>query len=239
MSTRSHRRNGSQSSNDPTGNGANSSASIPPTVTSNTDPANDNGLDTMITVQQHTDVTTVLTQFNTMSENLNHQFTSMSQNFNQQLSTQYNVIQSLLQTIKANQAQVTTTQTQVGTVSQSITAIENQLASIQNQASTFVATTKIQDIEKEIQNLQVTKMPDPKIASLEQDVKDLQLALPSASKSTYKPKITDVSTIIMPAKPQFELASKTVKLKDLHNALNALTFSSDTIAHIKHMYARI
>ena len=43
----------------------------------------------------------------------------------------------------------------------------------------------------------------------------------------------------MPAKPQFELASKTVNLKNLHNALMALTFSSDTIAHIKHMYARI
>ena len=82
-------------------------------------------------------------------------------------------------------------------------------------------------------------MPDPKIASLEQDVKDLQLALPTGSKSNYKPKITDVSTITMPAKPQFELASKTVKLKDLHNALMALTFSSDTIAHIKHMYVRI
>ena len=61
MSTRSHRHNGSQSSNDPTGNGPNSGAGIPPTVTSNTDPANDNGLDAMIPVQQHTDVTTVLT----------------------------------------------------------------------------------------------------------------------------------------------------------------------------------
>ena len=43
----------------------------------------------------------------------------------------------------------------------------------------------------------------------------------------------------MPTKPQYELASKVVKLKDLHNSLMALTLTSDTIAHIKHMYVRI
>ena len=149
--------------------------------------------DSLISVQHTADMVTVMTHFNTMGENLNHQFYTMSENFNQQLSTQYSVIQSLLETIKVYQAQVNTNQAQVTTASQLITNIETQLTSIQNQASTFVANSKIQDLEKEIQNLKLATAPDPQITSLQQDAKDLQLALP-----TYLPVLNPTISKILP-----------------------------------------
>ena len=132
-----------------------------------------------------------------------------------------------------------TTQAQIITASQSITNIENQLNSIQTQASNFAANSKIQDIEKELQNIRLANAHDPKSVSLQQDAKDLQLALPNTTKSFNRPKITDVTTIGLPAKPQYELAPKVEKLKDLHNSSMALTFTSDTISNITHMHVRI
>ena len=90
-----------------------------------------------------------------------------------------------------------------------------------------------------INKLQLATAPKPKILSLDQDIKDLQLALSATKKSFARPKITDVSTIIIPVQPTFELKSKTVKLKDSHYSLMALTFTSDKISAIQNMYACI
>ena len=200
--THAHCRTHSQTSDEETGNDANLDPNAPPIVTLRTDPQVDTTDDSLIPVQHTVNTDTVLTHFNTMSDNFNHQFSLMSENFNQQLSTQYSVIQSLLEATKTNQAQVNTTQAQVTTSSQPITNIETQLTSIQNQAFTFKANSKVQDLEKEIQNLQLATAPDPQIISLQQDVKDLQLALPTISKSSNKPNVTDVSTITILTKPQ-------------------------------------
>ena len=54
-----------------------------------------------------------------------------------------------------------------------------------------------------------------------------------------KPKITDMSTIAIPVRPQYELATKSVKLKDLVNSLSVITFSSDEVKDVKHAYSKI
>ena len=157
-----HRRTRSTTSDDETGNGANYCFTSPLIVTSINDPDiydSDHGLIPAPSQQ----ITHIM---------MSH-FTTIGENFNQQLSARYSVIQSLLETIKANRSQLTTTQTKVTTASQSITNIENQPTSFQHQTSNFVANSKIQDIEKEVQTLHAANTPDPKIASLEQEVKDL------------------------------------------------------------------
>lgn len=67
---------------------------------------------------------------------------------------------------------------------------------------------------------------------------DLRLALP-AKKVPNAPRIANVTTIQLPVKAQFDQASKTVKLKDLVNALSAITFSSDEIKDVKQCYLQI
>lgn len=79
---------------------------------------------------------------------------------------------------------------------------------------------------------------DSKVSSLEQDLADLRLALP-VKKTPNAPRIADVSAIKIPVKAQFELASKTVKLKDLVNALSNITFPSDEIKDVKNTYSQI
>ena len=143
-----------------------------------------------------------------------------------------NMINTLIGSIQA-------TQTQIATTAQSISTLENQFSIYRQEASNFAANSSIANIENAINKLQLATVPNPKISSLEQDIKDLQLALPATKKSFARPKITDVSTIIIPVWPNFELKSKTVKLKDLHNSLMTLTFTSDKVAAIKNMYARI
>ena len=106
-------------------------------------------------------------------------------------------------------------------------------------ASIFTIGTSIANLENEISKLQLATVPNPKILALDQDIKDLQLALPATEKSFARPKITDVSTIVIPVQPTFELKSKSVKLKDLHNSLMTLTFTSDKISAIKHIYDHI
>ena len=48
-----------------------------------------------------------------------------------------------------------------------------------------------------------------------------------------------MTTKTTPVLPDFQLASKTIELKDLHNSLMSLKFTSDKIADVKHMYFMI
>ena len=98
--------------------------------------------------------------------------------------------------------------------------------------------SKVLALEKEITDPRSICAPDSKVQSLEQDIADLKLAVP-VKKIANKPVITDVSVIQLPVRPQFELASKSVKLKDLVNSLNSLSFPSDEIKDIKHVYSQI
>ena len=163
---------------------------------------------------------------------LTTQISTMQDHFNQQFANQLNMINTLIGSIQA-------THTQIATTTQSVSNLENQFSDYRNEASTFATDATIANLKTEISKLQLATTPDPKISTLEQSIKDLQLALPSTKKSFARPQITDVSTIVLPIQPTFELKSKTVKLKDLHNSLMALTFTSDNISAIKHMYARI
>ena len=92
MSTRSHRRNGSQSSNDVTGNGAIPGTGNPPIVTSATGHDIETTVETLIPIHHRTDMASVLTHFNTMSETFNTQFTTMSDNI--QPAAVYSVLYS-------------------------------------------------------------------------------------------------------------------------------------------------
>ena len=163
---------------------------------------------------------------------LTTQISVMQDHFNQQFANQLNMINTLIGSIQ-------TTQTQVATTAQSISALETQFSTCRHEATTFATDTSIANLENEINKLQLANGHNQNLTSLEQGVKDLRLALPATKKSFSRPKITDVSTIVIQVQPTYELKSKTVKLKDLHNSLMALTFTSDKISAMKHMYARI
>ena len=116
--------------------------------------------------------------------------------------------------------------------------LEQKFTNLSIDSSSLAPDSKVLALEKEVTDLRAICAPDSKVQSLEQDISDLRVALP-ARKAPNKPSITDISIIQLPVRPQFELASKTVKLKDLVNSLNSLSFSSDEIKDIKHTYSQI
>ena len=104
--------------------------------------------------------------------------------------------------------------------------------------TSYAQDDKVASIEQDLADLKLAIPPTNKVASIEQDLADLKLAIPPPKKRN-KPSITDLSTVPAPPQSTFLLASKTVKLMDLHNTLIHLKFKSDSIDHIKHMYAML
>ena len=150
--------------------------------------------------------------------------------------------QQVLTNFSAIAAKTTALETQIlsniNDTSNKLHSFENKLTTLSQDASNLVPVTKLTAIEKEVTDLKLIAATDSKVSSLEQDLADLRLALP-ARKTPNAPRITDVSKIKVPVKAQFELASKTVKLKDLVNALSNITFPSDEIKDVKNTYSQI
>ena len=158
-------------------------------------------------------------------------------------------IQSSLQATNISDQSVQTILQQLVSLNQSLlTRIDNsthdyrildsKITSLENEKLLLASSQKVSDLETELVTIRNSYVPDSKINSLEQDLADLKLAIPPPKKKN-KPKITDLSTVPAPPVSTYLLASKTVKLKDLHNSLMNLKFTSDKIDDIKQMYAMI
>ena len=128
--------------------------------------------------------------------------------------------------------------TSLNTTNTKFSDLEQKFHHLQLDSSNLASDSKVSALEQEVTNLRISCATDSKVQTMEQDIADLRLALPSR-KVMNKPKITDVSTIALPVRPQYELATKNVKLKDLVNSLSAITFASDEIKDIKHVYSKI
>ena len=147
-----HRRTRSTTSEDDPENGTNFSTTSPVTSTNTSDI--DNTGQVLIPASSHETTQIMMSHFTTMSKNFNHQFTILSDHFNQQVATQTTVIQTLLETVKMTQAQVSTT-------AQSIADPEKEFGDLCLQTNNLAPTSKITDLEKEICNLQLASGPDP------------------------------------------------------------------------------
>ena len=149
------------------------------------------------------------------------------------LSSQIILIQTLMKNVSNSEHQATSTH-------HSVQALEQKLNDLELAAVDTAQTSALDDLENELTNLKKVVASDTKVSALETEVQNLKKSLP-ASKHVNFPSITDVSKlqISSPSQIAFGLTSKVVKLKDLYNSLMNLSFKSDQIADIKHMYSMI
>ena len=160
-----------------------------------------------------------------------------------QVQTMFTNQISLLQQVLASfsDSHTRTTEQVLASISASdarTTALENKFTNLEYSTTGLAQSSAVTDIAQDLQNLRMVTADATKVTSIEQDIQDLRQALPQRKKLNV-PSITDVTTIPIPTKPSYELASKTVKLKDLANSLNNIKFTSDAINHIKQNYAMI
>ena len=191
------------------------------------------------------DHTTLQSQF-LRGQDIQTIMTSQANLFQQMLTSfsdsQARTTQQILTSFSHVAAKTTTIENKVlssiSDTTNKIQSLENQLSTLSNDTSKLAPDTKLTALEKNLTDLKSVVATDTKVSSLEQDIADLRIALPSR-KVLNIPIITDVSSIQIPLKSGFELASKTVKLKDLVNSLSAISFPSDEIKDVKHTYSQI
>ena len=146
------------------------------------------------------------------------------------LSSQVILIQSLMKNIS-------NTEILTNSTSHAVSSLERKFSALEHASVDHVSTSAIVNLDQEVSDLKLHCASQSKVLALENDVNNLKTLIPS--KTANFPSITDVTTLSPPLRPSFALASKSVKLKDLHNSLMNLKFTSDKIADIKHMYAMI
>lgn len=102
------------------------------------------------------------------------------------------------------------------------------------------SNSALDDIENELTTLKSNAASSAKVVNLESEVTSLKKSLPQPKTVNFL-SITDIAKLKVSAPSQlsFGLASKSVKLEDLHNSLMNLFFKSDHIAGVKHMYSMI
>ena len=149
------------------------------------------------------------------------------------LSSQIILIQTLMKNVSDSEHLVHST-------TQTVQTLERKLHYLELSAVDNAPTSAIDDLGNELTNLKKVVASETKVSALESEVKTLKKSLPTPKHVNFQ-SITDVSKlqISVPSQLPFGLASKTVKLKDLYNSLMNLTFKSDQIADIKHMYSMI
>ena len=154
--------------------------------------------------------------------------------FNQQITLLQQVLASFTQSHTSTNKQLLAT---ISTTEAKTIALENKISSLETTTVTESSTTS--DLAQDLNNLRLASVDVDKVSNIEQDIAALQQAIPTKKKKLNVPNITDVTKLVLPTRPTFELASKTVKLKDLTNSLNTVKFESDDINHIKQNYALI
>ena len=147
------------------------------------------------------------------------------------LSSQIVLILTLMKNISNAENMAISTNHTISTLENKITALE--LSSVDH-----ASNSDLDDIESELTTLKSHAASSAKVMTLESEITSLKKSLPQPNKVNF-PSITDVTKlkISAPSQLSYGLASKSVKLKDLHNSLMHLSFKSNNIADIKHMYS--
>ena len=149
------------------------------------------------------------------------------------LSSQIVVIQTLMRNISNAESMALS-------ICNSVHTLENKISALETSAFDHASSSALDDLEHDSTTLKTSAASSAKVKNLESEITSLKQSLPAPTKVNFHP-ITDVTKLKISAPSQlaYGLASKTVKLKDLHNSLMNLVFKSDQIVDIKHMYSMI
>ena len=126
------------------------------------------------------------------------------------LSSQIILIQSLMKNIPDTEVLASST-------SHAVTSLEHKFSALETATVDNASNSALVDLDQEVSDPKLRCASQSKVSALETDISNIKTLLPS--KTVNFPSITDVTTLSSPVRPSFELASKTVKLKDLHNSL--------------------